>query len=163
MDVRTIFGLLTVLVVTLAIASHHAQSIKQAFLLLGVWVLSNLVVELMGYTEAPRVLPAVSGCIAAAMALVARIGRNKVSLALCGLFLCIAFTHLLAFIEEWQGSRYYYVVLNVVYGIMLFMVGVSSVKEGVARWASRRRFGAVHSPAHRVGVVAGGPEWTIQS
>ena len=139
MDLATIYGLAALSTFLLAMASHHAPTIKFGMLMLLSWAASNLCVAHLGYERAPILLAPIDGVIALILAGVAYRAGSVVGLTILVLFAEEMLVHCVGFITDTTGTWGYWAALNVIFITQIAVNGGAGVSYGLAFWSRRER------------------------
>lgn len=116
--------------------SHVMQ--KLALLLLAAWATSNVAVNLMGFDQAPMLIPSIDCAVALLVALVGFRNRSVIALAVFCLYVAVGLVHVVGFASYNQGTYTYYAILNVLFLLQLIIVGGSSARMAVRPRIYRR-------------------------
>lgn len=139
MGIGMIYGLLVALVVGLAWLSHDHVIQKIALLLLLAWASTNVVVNFLGFSEAPLVNPSIDAVIAICVASVGYNTRSRLALVVFLLYVVVGAAWAVAWIGHEQDSRLLYDVLGVLFLSQLFAVGGVGGRLALRHWFASRR------------------------
>ena len=134
-----LYGILALITFAIAMASHHAPTIKYGILMLLSWAASNLCVASLGFERAPILIIPIDGVIALWVAQVAFKGASKVGVAIFLLFAEEMAVHCVAFLTYATGHAGYWMALNVIFATQVLINGTAGVSHGLAYWSDRLR------------------------
>lgn len=142
MDASTVFGLLSTAVLVLALTSDFHVFQKLGLILLLAWATTNIAVEMLGFAQAPVVIPSLDAAFAIIVATIGYINRSRVALVVFLLYALVGSVHVGAFVLHKQATYGYYATLNVLFLAQLLTVGAASGRMAVCRWIAfgRQRF-----------------------
>lgn len=147
------FGIGVALVLFLAWTSGSHVHQKLSLLFLFAWSVSNVVVELVGFTDAPLLIPSLDAVMAILVAVLGYRYRNPTSIAIFTLYLLVGAVHVVAFILHLQGTYTYYATLNLLFLVQLLTVGGSSAWLALHIGADSLHQCASAHPPRRKGVA----------
>lgn len=147
------FGALVGVVLLLTFLSHFHVYQKLGMLFLFAWAASNVMVNLMGFADAPLMIPSLDAVVAILIAILGFRSRSFVALQVFALYLLVGFVHVSAFILHRQGSYVYYATLNVLFLLQLLLVGAASARMALVHWTTRRAERARAHPPRRQGLA----------
>ncbi len=147
MDLSTAFGLLSLGVVVLALASGWHVYQKLALTLLVAWASTNVAVELMNFDRAPLVIPSMDAVFSIIVAIIGYANKSRIALVVFIAYALVGVVHVGAFILHQQAGFYYYATLDIMFLAQLLNLGAASggmaVRRGIAWGRQRPRS---HSP-----------------
>lgn len=142
-----VYGGITGVVLLTSLTSASEALQKIALLLLTAWASTNASVHLLGFTDAPLLIPSIDVVVAMAVALVGYRYRSRIALVVFSLYLAVSALHVVAFVSRWEGGYAYYAALNALFLAQLISVGAPGAWLAIHRWVAARRERARPHPA----------------
>lgn len=138
MDIGSMYGILVALVVGLTWLGRDHVTQKLGILLLTAWASTNIVVNYMGFEQAPLLNPSIDAVIAILVAALGYTHRSRLALVVFLLYVVVGATHVIAWANHDQETRAYYDVLGILFLAQLFAVGGVGGRLALVHWFASR-------------------------